>query len=75
MSGAIPFVDLGAAKSAIDSFDGEPTDFELPISDSLNDAMGINMAILTDAILGRGWEPDGFVQEAGYRLYKYKQLG
>ncbi len=44
----------------------------MPISDELNDAMGINMAILTDAILAKGWEPDGFTQEAGFRVYKYK---
>ena len=74
MSNTNSFVDLGAAKSAIDSFEGEPAEFELPISDELNDAMGINMAILTDAILAKGWEPDGFTQEAGFRVYRYKLL-
>ena len=70
-----PFIDLDAAKQAIHSFDGEATAFELPISDELNDPVGINMAILTDTILKRGWEPDGFEAKEGFRIYKYKQLG
>ncbi len=36
--------------------------------------MGMNMAILTDLALSKGWEPDGFDQEQGYRVYKYKML-
>lgn len=68
------FVDLAAARSAIESFEGSPTEFELPIADELNDEIGMNMAILTDAILARGWMPDGFEQRDGYRIYKYKAI-
>lgn len=63
---------LEKAKEAIESFPGEASDFELPIADSLIDPMGFHMAILTDSILGKGWEPDGFEQFPGYRVYKYK---
>jgi hypothetical protein len=30
------------------------------------------MAIITDRVLQRGWEPNGFVQKNGYRIYLYK---
>lgn len=32
------------------------------------------MAMITDDILDRGWEPDGYVQENGFRIYKYKEM-
>ena len=38
------------------------------------DPVGVNMAIITDKILARGWEPNGFTQHAGYRLYRYKSM-
>ncbi|NME72937.1 hypothetical protein [Flammeovirga aprica] len=43
----------------------------LAISDQLNDPMGINITILVDGILKKGYMPDGFVQKEGYRIYKY----
>ena len=70
-----PFKNLDEAQSAIDSFEGTADEFELPISDDLNDPVGINMAILTDAILARGWEPNGFEPKDGYRIYRYNVLG
>ena len=45
----------------------------LLISDELNDPVGINMAIITDEILGLGYNVNGFEQKAGYRIYKYKK--
>jgi hypothetical protein len=42
--------------------------------DALNDAVGINMAIITDRVLARGWQPNGFVQANGYRIYQYEPL-
>ena len=33
------------------------------------------MAVITDGILAREWEPDGYIQEHGYRIYKYKKPG
>jgi len=43
----------------------------LAISDELNDPMGMNMAIIGDGILKKGYMPNGYVQEEGYRIYKY----
>jgi hypothetical protein len=35
----------------------------------------MNMAMITDGILAREWEPDGYIQQKGYRIYKYKKAG
>lgn len=43
----------------------------LLISDSMNDAMGLNMAMIGDLILKKGYMPKGFEQKKGYRIYKY----
>ena len=56
----------------VDGFQGAPEDFELAFPDSLNDPIGMNMAIIGDRILSRGWWPDGFVQKTGFRIYRYK---
>ncbi len=53
--------------------------FQLAISDSFTfvgqpDTMGVGMAVLLDKILGLGFEPDGFDQKDGYKLYKYKEM-
>src|SRR5688572_14041166 len=44
----------------------------LMISESLNDNMGMNMAIILDGILQAGYSPDGYEQKDGYCIYKYK---
>lgn len=65
---------LDEAIRLIDAYEGAPQEFLLPIADSLNDSFGVNMALITDKILGRGWEPDGFTQGQGFRVYRYKEL-
>jgi hypothetical protein len=45
----------------------------LMISDELNDAMGMNMAIIVDGILKKGYVPNGFEQKENYRVYKYQK--
>ncbi|WP_337968957.1 hypothetical protein [uncultured Flavobacterium sp.] len=45
----------------------------LLISDELNDPIGMNMAIITNDILGLGYDVNGFEQKEGYRIYKYKK--
>lgn len=67
-----PFEDRKKAIEFIDSFTGTAEELELPISDSLNDPMGMNMAIITDTILAKGFFPNGFIQKEDYRIYKYK---
>ena len=51
--------------------------FDLNISNNLlvdgkQDNMGMGMAIILDAILARGFVPDGFTQQDGFRVYHYK---
>ncbi len=58
----------------IDTFDGAPTEFQLLIPDALNDAVGLNMAVITDRVFARDWQPDGFTQGDGYRVYRYASL-
>jgi hypothetical protein len=53
--------------------------FHLAISDSFtfagkSDTMGAGMAVMLDKILGLGYEPDGFEQKSGFRLYRYKKM-
>ena len=69
-----PINSIEEAQEAIEAFNGRAEDFELPISDELQDPSGMNMAIIVDSILARGWEPNGFVQKAGYRVYIYKEM-
>ncbi len=67
-----PITDIANAIQQIERHQGSPEKFLLPIADSINDEVGVNMAIITTAILKRGWEPDGFEQRNGYRIYRYK---
>ena len=69
-----PFDDINEAREAIEAHQGSPEVFELPISDVLQDPMGLGMAIITEAILTKGWDLDGFKQRDGYRVYRYKSL-
>ena len=63
-----PLEDVQEALAVIEKFSGDPSELQLPISDTINDALGINMAQITDAILGKGWEPNGFEQHDGFRV-------
>ena len=69
-----PVNSVMEALGLIDSFKGKPEDFRLAIAETLLDPVGMNIAIITDRILGRGWQPDDFTQEPGYRLFRYKKL-
>lgn len=60
------------ALKTIDSYYGPPEDFFLPVAEELLDPAGINMAIICDCILSRNWEPNGFKQRVGFRIYRYK---
>jgi hypothetical protein len=67
-----PFTNVDEATKYVDEFKGKPEELKLAISDELQDPIGRNMALITDRILAKGWEPDGFKQENGYRIYHYK---
>jgi hypothetical protein len=58
----------------VDAFVGAPSEFLLLVPDALHDPIGINMAVITDRILARGWQPNGFEQASGYRIYRYASL-
>jgi hypothetical protein len=74
MTNMTPFNDVDEAAKYVDEFKGRPEELELAISDELQDPIGINMALITDRILAKGWEPDGFKQDNGYRIYLYKEM-
>jgi len=67
-----PVRSLQEALRQVEEFQGEPSQFVLAFPDDLDDPIGINMAVLTDKILDRGWMPNGFIQKSGFKLYKYK---
>jgi hypothetical protein len=57
-----PFTDVHAAMNFVDTFRGSSRELRLPISDSMNDVVGVHMVMITDRILAREWEPDGYDQ-------------
>jgi len=67
-----PAETVAEALSIIDSYEGPAEDFALPISEILLDPVGVHMAIIADRILSRNWEPSGFEQREGFRVYRFK---
>lgn len=68
-----PFENATEACNYVERFEGKASDLKLAISDRLLDPVGINMALITDRILAKGWEPNGDKEQDGYRVYKYKK--
>ena len=64
------YTDLEKAREYVASSFTEKVE-TLSISDELNDVMGLNMAIIADGILKKGYIPYGFEQHKGYRIYRY----
>ena len=53
--------------------------FELAIAERFTfagapDDIGAGMAFVVDAILGQGYQPDGFDEREGFSLYRYVPL-
>jgi hypothetical protein len=69
-----PIASVKEGMQLVDSFMGTPQEFQLAVPEALLDPVGANMALITDRVLARGWQPDGFTQHAGYRLYRFKEL-
>ncbi len=67
-----PCQSVEEALHAIRRFSGPPDEFKLALAETLLDPMGVNMAIVTDDILERGWMPDGFEDKGDHRLFRYK---
>jgi hypothetical protein len=60
------------------ALDGAPV--VLPIANDAtlrgrSDPVGAGMAIVLDVFLAKGYEPDGFEQCEGFRVYRYKPFG
>ena len=67
-----PFTDVRAALESVRSYRRSPEELRLPIADSLQDPVGLNMSLILDHLLSRKWEPAGYEQMDGYRIYRYK---
>jgi len=74
MSMMTPFNNVDEAAKYIDEFKGKPEELKLAISSELQDPFGLNMALITERILAKGWEPDGYEEKDGYRVYMYKEM-
>lgn len=78
MSGTI----IATAEDGIRHLEAHPPAgdrFELPVSGAFTfkgkpDHVGFGMALILDRIIAMGYEPDGFEQKDGFRLYKYKRM-
>ncbi len=73
------FESAESAYAHVEATKLEGPSFELAISDGITvagdqDLMGAGMAMILDAILAQGYEPDAFEQRDGYRLYRYKRM-
>ena len=67
-----PVTTVHEARALIEAHNGRAEDFQLHVADRLLDPAGVNMAIITDGILARQWQPDGYTQGDGFRIYRYK---
>jgi hypothetical protein len=69
-----PYSSVEGAVAAIDALDRRLREFELSVSDELQDYLGVQMAQITDRALARGWEPISFMQKNGFRRYRFKAM-
>ena len=76
MSAVKVFESAESARAFIVGTKLEGACFELGIADGftfagLPDTIGAGMAFVVHAILAQGYQPDGFDQRKGFRLYRY----
>lgn len=69
-----PFKDAKEAAEYVENFDGKASELRLAICESLLDPIGITMSIITEKVLEKGWEPNGYEEKEGYRVYTYKEM-
>ncbi len=70
-----PATTVDEAITIVENYEGPAEGLELAIADTLLDPVGVNMAIITSKILAKGFDPNGFEQNEGFRVYKYKEHG
>jgi hypothetical protein len=68
-----PIASVDEGIRLVRSFEGKPEDFVLVIPESLMDSVGVNIAIITNEILIRGWWPTTITKKPGYRVFRYKK--
>ena len=69
-----PIASLKDGIDLVDGFAGCAGNFRLAVPEALLDPVGVNMAIIIDRILARGWQPNGFTQHDGFRVFHYTEL-
>jgi hypothetical protein len=69
-----PISDVREAMALVDNFSGPPDAFVLCLAESLHDAIGVNIALIADRILAKGWEPNGVERFDRFRVYRYKVM-
>ena len=69
-----PIETLSEAVAQVDAFAGDVSAFSLCLADSIYDPVGVNVAIITDRILARGWVPAGVERHQGFRICRYKEI-
>lgn len=67
----MPHTDLSGLLRAVEMHDGSAADCVLVVAESLHDAAGLHIALLTDRILAKGWEPASVECFDGFRIYRY----
>jgi len=60
------------AVALIRSFSGKTEDFDLCIDEPLMDPVGLNVAIIADAALAKGWWPLDVERHNGHRRFRYR---
>jgi hypothetical protein len=68
-----PIASVEEGIQLVRSFEGKPEDFVLVVPESLMDSVGLNIAIITNEILMRGWWPTTVTRKPGYRVFRYKK--
>jgi hypothetical protein len=67
-----PIASVHEAVAKVDAYVGDPALFSLCLAESIHDPIGMNIALITDRILKRGWWPAGVERHEGFRIYRYR---
>jgi hypothetical protein len=74
----MPFHTAEAALRYVRNTQFSESAFTLEIADDLTfaghaDTEGAGMAVVLDAVLEKGFSPDGYEQKVGFRRYRYRR--
>jgi hypothetical protein len=73
-------VSIGRGGALVQALAPDGLPVVLPIANGATlrgglDTVGAGMAMILDVFLSKGYEPDGFEQCDGFRVYRYKPFG